>query len=517
MHLDSQEELHQEQGGDGVGQDRNFLGLTAEDLHDGVGDQANANGVADGAGDRHADQHERHRHHLVHILEVHVLQALEHQNANVNQRCGSGGSRDDGSNGCDEDTGQEQNAGDQSGQASTATSFHAGSRFHEGGNGGGTGASANDSADGIRQQGFLHVGHIAVFIHHAGTGGGTHQGADGVEHINDAECDCQGDDGKPANFNEALEVELEEGNAEHICKGRQEGSRCQGCKGIGVQEQEGADPVDHGSDQHAKQDSTLDAFLGHGHNGKQADKHGDDSQDHGSVASIAHIGLQHAGGQGAEEVTHDIEGSGKTVALGVDAHIGAQADVHQHKADGRRDAQTDAQRNGFHDFLTDIQDRQEQEHDAFHQNNDQSSLERSHIAHAGHGNNVTNDHSKEAVQAHAGSHGEGLVRQERHAEHTNGGSNTSGHEHTVPQVRTASAEVGQQIGVQGNDVGHGHEGGQASHDFGLHICAVFRELKEFLKHTIYLSFIDSGKKPVKGQYYSITFVLNRKYTDTPNL
>ena len=40
--LHGQEELHQEQQGDGVGQDRNLLGLAAEDLDDGVGNQANA-------------------------------------------------------------------------------------------------------------------------------------------------------------------------------------------------------------------------------------------------------------------------------------------------------------------------------------------------------------------------------------------------------------------------------------------------------------------------------------------
>ena len=35
--------------------------------------------------------------------------------------------------------------------------------------------------------------------------------------------------------------------------------------------------------------------------------------------------LDHAGGHGAEEVTHDIEGGGIAIALGVDSHIGAQA------------------------------------------------------------------------------------------------------------------------------------------------------------------------------------------------
>ena len=89
--------------------------------------------------------------------------------------------------------------------------------------------------------------------------------------------------------------------------------------------------------------------------------------------------------------------------------------------------------------------------------------------------------NKEAVQTHTGCHGKGLIGQECHAEHTDGRSHTGCHEHTVPQS-AAGIEIGQQIGVQSNDVGHGHKGGQTCNDLGTNGRLVLREFKDFFKH-----------------------------------
>ena len=241
-------------------------------------------------------------------------------------------------------------------------------------------------------------------------------------------------------------------------------------------------PVDHGSDQHAIQHGALHVLLGHGHNGEETGKHGNNGQDHGGVAGITHVGTQDAGGQSAEEVTHDIKRRGEAVALGVDAHIGAQADVHQHQANGRGNAQTDTQRNGLHDLFPDIQHGQEDEDNALDQNDHQSGLEGGHIGHAGHGDNVPHDHSKEAVQTHTGGQGEGLVGQEGHCEHTDGRGDAGSQEHAVPQVLSLGTKAREQIGVQGDDVGHGHEGGQAGNQLGLYARLVLRQMEELFKH-----------------------------------
>ena len=94
--LYSQEEFYQEEDGDGVGQQRDFLSLAAKDLHCGIGDQADADCVTNGTGDGHTDEHQRHGHDLIHIVEIHILQSLQHQNAHIDQGSGSGCCRNDG-------------------------------------------------------------------------------------------------------------------------------------------------------------------------------------------------------------------------------------------------------------------------------------------------------------------------------------------------------------------------------------------------------------------------------------
>ena len=101
--------------------------------------------------------------------------------------------------------------------------------------------------------------------------------------------------------------------------------------------------------------------------------------------------------------------------------------------------------------------------------------------HTGQGNDIAYDHGKEAVQTHAGSHAEGLVGQESHANHTYKGSNAGCHEDTVPQC-AAGIEARQQVGVQSDDVSHGHKSGQTSHQLCFYIGSVFPELENFLKH-----------------------------------
>ena len=103
--------------------------------------------MADGAGDRHTDEHDGHRQHLVHVAEVHILEALEHQNADIDQRGGGRSAGDDGGDGGEEHAGEEENGGGQRGQTGAAAGLNAGSGLDEGGDGGGTGASGGIASD----------------------------------------------------------------------------------------------------------------------------------------------------------------------------------------------------------------------------------------------------------------------------------------------------------------------------------------------------------------------------------
>ena len=138
-----------------------------------------------------------------------------------------------------------------------------------------------------------------------------------------------------------------------------------------MQEYGFACPVEHGGRQHAVQHGTFHLPVLKPHNGEQSHKHGEHTQHHHRVSGT-HLGFSEAGGQRAEEVAHGIE---RTACFRIHTHIGPEPDVHEHEADGRPDAQADAQRNGVHDFFTHIQDGKHQEHNAFHQNDHHCRLE----------------------------------------------------------------------------------------------------------------------------------------------
>ena len=93
---------------------------------------------------------------------------------------------------------------------------------------------------------------------------------------------------------------------------------------------------------------------------------------------------------------------------------------------------------------------------------------------------VAQDHGvgQEGVQTHAGRQGEGQVCHEGHAHGAQEGRNGGGQQHGGA-VHTG---IAQDAGVDSQDVGHGHEGGDACHDLGLHGGAVLGELEVLFKH-----------------------------------
>ena len=346
--LHHDEELDEEQRGDHIRQRAHVLGLAGEHLDEGVGDEAEADGVADGAGDRHTDEHDRHGQHLVHIAEVHILEALEHQNADIDERSGGRSAGNDGGDGREEHAGEEQHRRSERGKSRAAARFHAGGGLNEGRDGRGAGAGARDRTDGVGEQGFLHVGHVALFIDHAGAGGRADEGADGVEHVDHAEGDDESDGGEPADVHKARKVKLEQRGGDHVGKGRDKACRCKACKGIHVQEDGAARPVDDGGEKHTEQHRRLHALLGKNNHDEHAEEGRHNGEDHRMVAHLAHAALDDAGRERAEEVAHHVEGA---AVFRVDTDVGAKAHVHQHETDGGGDAVAHAEGDGLDDLL----------------------------------------------------------------------------------------------------------------------------------------------------------------------
>ena len=444
--------------------------------------------MTDGTGNGHADEHNANGNYLVDIFEVDVLETHKHQNTDIDESGGGGGGRNDSGDGSDENAGKEDDAGGESSETGAAACLNAGSGLNEGGNGRGAGAGAHNSADSVGEKSFLHLGHITILIYHICAACGTDEGAYGVEHIDDAEGDDEGDDGEPAHVDDACKVELEEGGGSHIGEGRNEGCGRQRSEGIGVEEDSLACPVNDGSSKHTDENSALNAFLGKNDDNKETDEHSCNGEDHSGVARVTHAALDNGGSQCAEEVAHYIEGGGEAVAFGVNANIGAETDVHKHKADGGRNTEADAEGNSFNDFFADIENGKDDEDNTFCKNDDEGGLEGCNIAHTGDAYDVGNNNGEEAVETHTGSHCEGLVGKKCHCEHTYCGSNAGCEEYAVPQGR-AAVKVGEQIGVQRDDVGHCHKGGQTGNDLGSDGGAVGLQLENFFKHILSPLFI----------------------------
>ena len=446
--------------------------------------------MADRAGDGHGDEHDEHGDDLIQIVEVHILQTLQHQDAHIDQSGGGGRSGDDGGDGRKEHARKEEHAGRQSGQARAAAGLHAGGGLHKSSDGGGTAAGAGHGADGVRGQGLLHVGHIAVLVGHTGTGGGTHQRADGVEHVNDAERDDERHDREPADLAEGGKVELEQGRLGHVAERRHERRALERRKRVRVQEDGLARPVDAGRAEHAQQHGALDLLVREQHDQEQAHEHGHDREHHLRVA-VAHVGLGKAGRERAEEIAHDVK---RAAVARVHTGVGADANVEQHETDGRRDAEPDAERNGLDDLLAHLEHRENDEHDALDEDDAQRRLERLQVAHAGQGDDVGHDDGEKAVETHAGRHGKGLVGQKGHAHRADGGGDAGGEKYAVPQGRPG-LEAGEQVGVQGDDVGHRHERGETGQNFCFHSCAVLLQVEDTF-HCFLSSFIIlSGQFP----------------------
>ena len=137
-----------------------------------------------------------------------------------------------------------------------------------------------------------------------------------------------------------------------------------------------------------------------------------------------------------------------------------------------------------------LEHREHDEHDALDEDDAQCRLERLQVAHAGQGDDVGHDDGKEAVESHAGRHGKGLVGRERHDERADGGSDARGEEHAVPELRAAlSAEAGQQVRVERDDVRHGHERGEAGKKLGAHGGPVGLQLEKLFHDILPFSFV----------------------------
>ena len=160
---------------------------------------------------------------------------------------------------------------------------------------------------------------------------------------------------------------MEQGSGNHIGKGRNKGCCGKGGKRIVAENQSVPDPVDNGRREHSKQNGCLNLAQAEENDDEQSDEHGYNGQNELIVFGTHGI-PQNARSHSPEEVPQSIERCGISVAFRVNARIGAETDVHEHKTDCRTDAEPYSEGNCFHNFLTDVESRQQQKDDTFREN-----------------------------------------------------------------------------------------------------------------------------------------------------
>ena len=298
------------------------------------------------------------------------------------------------------------------------------------------------------------MGQLAVLVQHVGLGGNTDQGAQRIEQVNEQEGEHDGEEVQDANAGEIGLEHLTKGLAQRGEVKADEGSGNDGvhaCVGVGnIDAGDLAEDAQHPGDKDAVQDAALDLLY-------QQDGSDHDTQ---QGKDRAHA---HAGEGLALEVLVGNEGG-----IAVDDQLCVlQTDESNEQADAHADGALQGHGNGVEDALTDIGEGQHDEDDALHKDGHQGQLPA--VTHG------ENDRVGEVgVQAHAGCQCKRIVGKQSHKRSSNKGCQRGGNQNSLG----IHARGGQDIGVDRKDVGHGHEGGDTSHDLGLGIGVVFFQMKD---------------------------------------
>ena len=185
---------------------------------------------------------------------------------------------------------------------------------------------------------------------------------------------------------------------------------------------------------------------------------------------------------GIAEVAHSDQGGGADCCGAVLCHNGEsvcgdnarafKADNGDEQANARGDAVLQVGGDGIDQGLPELEERQDNEDDAFYQDGGEGYLPGVCDAHA-------NEHGadgvgKIGVKPHAGGQGYRVICENAHDDGGHGGGHGGCREHS-PLIHS---RVRQHAGVHSQDIGHGQERGDAGDNFGLYVGAVFLELKK---------------------------------------
>ena len=450
--------LQYEQDGQNIHQRRNLLALTGNQVQDHIGNDTQANTLRNAVEQGHCQNGQVSRDGLSQlvVIELQLGDAAEHQEADHDQRRRGCEGRNGGEDGGEEHSDQEQQAGDHSSQTGTAAHSSTGSGLDKGGNGGSTQNSTGSGTDGVSQQSGLNTGQTTIVIQHVSLGGNANQSAQSIENVNEQESEDHNDELQRLDNAEVNIKALTESLAQLGEVGDREGGIQAVVAQLGIGDiyanqlaEHTQDPSSHDTDE----DGALDLL---------------DMQDSGDQQTND---AENGADAGAVEVLGEVDQLNQSRTVNTQTGI-LQADESDEQTDTDGNTALQAQRNGIENGFTDIGQRQDDEDNTFNEDSQQADLPG--VAHT-----QANSIGHVSVQTHACRQRKGQVCHQSHTGGTNEGSQSGCHQNSGG-IHTGS---GQDAGVNSEDVSHSHEGGDTSHNFGLDIRLVLRQLKDFFEHN----------------------------------
>ena len=406
----------------------------AEGLDERVGDETQRHAFGDVVGENHHDHGHEGRKGFGDVVEIDILDRTEHEHAHQHEGTGGGGRRNEQEEGGEEEGHGEEQTGGEGGHAGAAAFGDAGATFDESCDCRGAEHGAYGGADGVGHECFLHVFHVALGVHHLRVGGGADERADGVENVHEHERE---DGERHVGVEERLEVELQERGGDGL--GHRQGREAFGDNG------HTQGNADEGAGGNAVEKGTAHAEFH-----QYATEH------------YAEHGERRHGGEGAERN----EGGG----IGYDDARVLQTDEGDEKADARRDGEAKGLRDAVDNLLAHVEGREQDEDDALNKDGGERRLPA--VAHTGH-----EGEGKEGIDAHAGGLGEGQLGEECDEHRAECRSQGGGGEHGA----FVHAGRGEDVGVDGEDVAHGQEGGETGHEFGAEVVLRGVETQETIE------------------------------------
>ena len=453
-----------------------LLGLAGCNVQYGVGDDTEADTFGDGVHERHREDADECRDCLKDVIPLDLADLLHHEETDHDQ-CGcSGEGRNRQEQRREEQGQQEQEACRDCSQTCASAFCDTGSGFYEGCDRGSTEYSAAHCADSVGEEGAFDAGELALFVEELSFGSAADQGSQCIEHVDEQECEHNDYEVHAQNVGE---VQLEECGCNGSGHGNDSGRNdaVEACLGIGnIDAGDLADNAENPGCDDAQKDAALD-IAEHQDRG---DQDADDCEKDGDSFIV-----EGAVFKGSAEREYGYQGSTVHNDVGV-----LQSDECDEKTDTNGNCDLEGRGNRVEDGLTNIGQRENNEDQTFHEDGGQCHLPG--ITHSEY-----DGVCEVRVQSHTCGEYEGQIRKERHQEGGNGRCQ-SGRGENRAGVHSGCT---QNAGVNGQNIGHCHEGSKAGCQLLLDIRAVLLQFEKLFHRAFpFLSGISSHIKVILLAY-----------------